>query len=133
MALVLKIAPRKHYFLEQLESQFKTHISKVRRFKKTNAEFMAIWQGDSEPLRQFIERFNNESLQLADRSEDFFISVFINGLKHEKLYRDLIFKPPHTMTNLLEQAYDFARRKREETRQSDKGKGKSLFTKKRTV
>lgn len=115
---------------EQLETQFKTNFSQLRRFQKTKAEFMAIRQGDSEPLRQFITRFNNESLQLADRSEDFLISAFINGLRHGKLYRDLISKPPSTLTSLLEQADDFARadeadkRKREETRRPDKGKGK---------
>lgn len=81
----------------------------ICRFQKTKAEFMAIRQGDSEPLRQFITRFNNESLQLADRSEDFLISAFINGLRHGKLYRDLISKPPLTLTSLLEQADDFAR------------------------
>lgn len=115
---------------EQLEAQFKTNFSQLRRFQKTKAEFMAIRQGDSEPLRQFITRFNNESLQLADRSEDFLISAFINGLRHGKLYRDLISKPPLTLTSLLEQADDFARadeadkKKREETRRSDRGKGK---------
>lgn len=99
-------------------------------FSKNKSRVHHGHQARSESLRQFIDRFNNESLQLADRFEDFLISAFINGLRHGKLYRDLISKPPHTMTSLLEQADDFARaddadrRKREETRRSDKGKEK---------
>lgn len=81
-------------------------------------------------MRQFIERFNNESLQLVRKSEDFLISAFINGLRHGKLYRHLISKPPPTMKSLFEQADDFAladgadRKNREETKTPDKEKGK---------
>lgn len=91
---------------------------------------MTIKQGDSEPLRQLVEWFNNESLQLVDHSKDFLISAFINGLRHRKLYRDLISIPPYTMDNHLEQANDFVKAdeadksKREETKRTDKIKGK---------
>lgn len=95
-----KLALESIFSYAQLKNQFKTHFSQMWRFQKTKAEFMAIRQGDAEPLRQFIEHFNNESLQLADRSEDFFISTFNNELRHIKLYRDLIPK--------LGQVYYFA-------------------------
>lgn len=80
-----KLPPGSISSYEELEQQFRAHFSQMKRFQKTKAEFMAIRQGESEPLGQFITRFNSESLQLADRSEDFPISAFINGLRHGKL------------------------------------------------
>lgn len=125
-----KLPPGSISSYAELEQQFRAHFSQMKRFQKTKAEFMAIRQGDSEPLRQFIDRFNSESLQLADGSEDFIISAFINGLRHGKLYRDLISKVPPTMESLLQQADDFARadeadrRKRDESKRHDKHKGR---------
>lgn len=103
-----KIPPASIFPYEELEHQFLAHFSQMRRFQKIKAEFMEIRQWESEPLRQFIERFNSESFQLADRSKDFLISAFINGLRYGKLYRDIIYKPPTSMESLLQQADDFA-------------------------
>lgn len=125
-----KLPPGSISSYEELEQQFRAHFSQMKRFQKTKAEFMAIRQGESEPLRQFITRFNSESLQPADRSEDFLLSAFINGLRHGKLYRDLISTVPTSLESLLQQADDIARadeaykKKRDESKRHDKSKGR---------
>ena len=59
-------------------------------------------------LRDYMVRFNNESLQDKDRDNKVIITTFINGLKLLKLYTEFIDKPLRTIRKMLDQPHERA-------------------------
>lgn len=69
---------------------------------------MAIKQRPEETLKEYMLRFNNESLQVKDRDDKVVMAAFINGLRLQKLYEEFVEKPPRTVREMLDRAHDRA-------------------------
>ena len=66
---------------------------------------MAIRQKPDESLRNFMIRFNTESLQIRDKDEKVVMAAFMNGLRVEELFYKLAEKLPGDMEELLTRAH----------------------------
>ncbi|CAJ2628951.1 unnamed protein product [Trifolium pratense] len=63
MAWYHSLPPRSIVSWMDLSDQFRRHFTASRKQPKTEAVLDAIFQGDNESLRSFIERFNKEAVQ----------------------------------------------------------------------
>ncbi|XP_027157185.1 uncharacterized protein LOC113758607 [Coffea eugenioides] len=66
---------------------------------------MAIRQRPDESLRNFMTRFNTESLQIRDKDEKVVMAAFMNGLRVEDLFYKLAEQPPENLEELLKRAH----------------------------
>ncbi|XP_027101032.1 uncharacterized protein [Coffea arabica] len=69
---------------------------------------MATRQRPDESLRNFMTRFNVESLQVRDKDEKVVMAAFMNGLRVEELFYKLVEKPPRNLEELLTRAHEAA-------------------------
>ncbi|XP_027091882.2 uncharacterized protein [Coffea arabica] len=69
---------------------------------------MSIRQRPDETLRNFMTRFNAESLQVRDKDEKMVMAAFTNGLRVEEIFYDLAKKPPANLEELLRRAHETA-------------------------
>ncbi|CAJ2652269.1 unnamed protein product [Trifolium pratense] len=67
MAWYHSLPPRSIVSWMDLSDQFRRHFTASRKQPKTEAVLDAIFQGDNESLRSFIERFNKEAVQYVKR------------------------------------------------------------------
>lgn len=68
----------------ELRNKFRTNFLQQRRFQKTQAEILGIHQLSDESLRDYLERFGKETLQMTDRSDGMMTGAFISGLRPRK-------------------------------------------------
>ncbi|GJV50467.1 retrotransposon gag domain-containing protein [Tanacetum coccineum] len=80
-----------------------------RRFQKTQAEILGIRQRSDESLRDYLQRFEKETLHMTDRSDGMMTGAFISGLRPGRFFKDLIARPPASMEDLFTQAHNFIR------------------------
>nr|XP_027096042.1 uncharacterized protein LOC113715937 [Coffea arabica] len=62
-------------------------------------------QKPDESLRNFMTRFNAESLQVRDKDEKVVMAAFTNGLRVEELFYEPAKKPPVNLEELLTRAH----------------------------
>ena len=72
---------------------------------------MTIHQKPEGSLREYMVRFNNESLQVRDRDDKVVMAAFINRLRMQKLYTEFVKKPPKSVREMLDQAHERANAK----------------------
>lgn len=95
---------------------------------------MNIHRGKDESLSDFFTRFNEESLQVKNRTDQLVIAAFMNGLNSRPFYTNFVQEAPTTMSRLMALVETFAkaeevnRKKRDGDRQTrktdEKDKGK---------
>ena len=62
---------------------------------------MSIHQRQDEPLREFVTRLNNETLQVKDFDHTVAIAAFTNDFKDKDFTKSLTKKPPKVFADLL--------------------------------
>ncbi|KAL2906303.1 Phenylalanine--tRNA ligase beta subunit [Bienertia sinuspersici] len=67
-----------------LESLFNQHFVAARKFGKTSIHLMACKQGEHEGLREYIRRFNAESLEIPNLEDSVAFAALMFGLKPNK-------------------------------------------------
>nr|GEX51306.1 hypothetical protein [Tanacetum cinerariifolium] len=93
----------------QLRDKFKANFLQQQRFQKTQVEILGIRQRPDELLKDYVARFNKETLHMVDRSDVVVSAAFISGLRPGRLFKDLIAKPPTSMEDLFTQTKNFIR------------------------
>ncbi|XP_027154924.1 uncharacterized protein LOC113754966 [Coffea eugenioides] len=117
------LAPGSIRSFPELARQFAAQFVSSKTYSKNAAHLMAIKQKPDESLRNFMTRFNTESLQIRDKDEKVVMAAFMNGLRAEELYCKLVEKPPGgleeflTRTHAAAIAEEAARLKRESDRE----------------
>ncbi|XP_027083659.2 uncharacterized protein [Coffea arabica] len=92
---------------------------------------MAIRQRPDESMRNFMTRFNAESLQVRDKDEKVVMAAFVNGLRVKELFYKLAEKPPKNLEELLTRAHaainaeEAGRLKKESDRELENRKGRT--------
>ena len=82
------LPPRSVRSFSQLARLFAAQFVSSRAYSKTTAHLMTVHQRPEESLREYMVRFNNESLQVRDRDDKVVMAAFVNGLRKQKLYTE---------------------------------------------
>ncbi|PWA49878.1 reverse transcriptase domain-containing protein [Artemisia annua] len=93
----------------QLRSKFRANFLQQRRFQKTQAERLGIRQRPEESLKDYLARFDKETLHMTDRSDGMMTGAFISELCPGRIFKDLIARPPLLLEDLYTQANNFIR------------------------
>nr|XP_027067442.1 uncharacterized protein LOC113693057 [Coffea arabica] len=99
------LAPGSIRSFPELARQFAAQFVSSKTYSKNAAHLMAIKQKPDESLRNFMTRFNTESLQIRDKDEKVVMAAFLNGLRAEELFYKLVEKPPGDLDELLTRAH----------------------------
>nr|AJE29373.1 putative gag protein [Coffea canephora] len=102
------LPPRSVRSFSQLARLFSAQFISSRAFSKSTAHLMTVQQRSEESLREYMVRFNNESLQIRDRDDKVVMAAFINGLRKQKLYTEFVEKPPKSVREMLDRAHEKA-------------------------
>ncbi|XP_027150455.1 uncharacterized protein LOC113750706 [Coffea eugenioides] len=102
------LPPKSISSFTQLARLFSAQFVSSRAFSKSTAHLMTIQQRVEESLREYMVRFNNESLQVRDRDDKVVMAAFINGLRKQKLYTELVERPPKSVREMLDRAHEKA-------------------------
>ncbi|MCI08238.1 hypothetical protein A2U01_0029314, partial [Trifolium medium] len=90
-----------------LTEQFRRHFTASRRHPKTVATFDAIYQGQDESLRNYIERFNKEVVQV-NTTDDMKHYLLERGLRpHSDFAKAVGIEKPQTLDELLAKAQPY--------------------------
>ncbi|XP_071907805.1 uncharacterized protein [Coffea arabica] len=115
----------------ELARQFAAQFVSSKVYARNATHLMSIRQRPDESLRNFMTRFNAESLQVRDKDEKVVMAAFTNGLRVEELFYDLAKKPPVNLEELLRRAHETAnaeeagRLKKESDREIGDRKGRT--------
>ncbi|XP_027169517.1 uncharacterized protein LOC113769251 [Coffea eugenioides] len=102
------LLPRSIRSFSQLARLFLAQFVSSRALSKSTAHLMTIQQRPEESLREYMVRFNNESLQIRDRDDKVVMAAFINGLRKQKLYTELVERPPKSVLEMPDRAHEKA-------------------------
>ncbi|MCI18273.1 hypothetical protein A2U01_0039427, partial [Trifolium medium] len=84
-----------------LKDQFKMHFIASRAQPKTEETLEAIVQGEDEPLRKYIERFNKEAIQV-DTTDDMKRYLLERGLRPRSDFAKVVgIEKPRSLAELL--------------------------------
>ncbi|KAL0403667.1 UNVERIFIED_CONTAM: hypothetical protein Sradi_2007500 [Sesamum radiatum] len=92
---------------DQLIQKFTFHFASKRKQKRSATYLFNIRQGESESLKNFIGRFNNETLEVQDLRIDMIVSILIHGLKKGPLASALARDPPEDVEQLMKIAQKY--------------------------
>ncbi|XP_027151788.1 uncharacterized protein LOC113751836 [Coffea eugenioides] len=133
------LAPGSIRNFTELARQFAAQFVSSKTYSKNAAHLMAVKQKPDESLKNFMTRFNTESLQIRDKDEKVVMAAFMNGLRVEELYYKLVEQPPKNLGELLTRAHAAAnaeeacRLKRESDRELGDRRGRGNPSESRDV
>ncbi|XP_043717724.1 uncharacterized protein LOC122665638 [Telopea speciosissima] len=76
--------------------------------KKTTTNLLAVKQRSDESIRDYIARFNVESLEIKDLDDAMVFNTLHNGITNHDLVKSLALDPVMTMPQLLDHCYQYA-------------------------
>ena len=112
MSWFSSLPPRSISIFKKLRKKFVSHFKNSIAHKKTSITLMSIRQRQDEPLREFVTRFNNETLQVKDFNHIVAIAAFTNDLRDKDFTKSLIKKPPKVFADLLLRAKKYINTKK---------------------
>ncbi|KAL0453504.1 UNVERIFIED_CONTAM: hypothetical protein Slati_1328500 [Sesamum latifolium] len=92
---------------EQLVQKFTFHFASKRKQKRSVTYLFNIRQKEDESLKNFIGRFNNETLEIQDLRIDMMVSILIHGLKKGPFASALARDPPEDVEQLIRVAQKY--------------------------
>ncbi|KAK6161937.1 hypothetical protein DH2020_001778 [Rehmannia glutinosa] len=66
---------------KELAQEFLNHFVSNKRYKKALAHLMGVHQKQDESLRDFIQRFNKEALEIEDLDQSVALAALMNGVR----------------------------------------------------
>ncbi|XP_056697378.1 uncharacterized protein [Spinacia oleracea] len=97
------------FSFRQIHEDFvRRFISKVER-KKTSGELMSISHKHKEPLREYLTRFNNESITIPDFQQEITVLALLRGMQDCELKKYLGRKSFTTLGEDLKKANEYIR------------------------
>ncbi|XP_075645725.1 uncharacterized protein LOC142616847 [Castanea sativa] len=102
-----KISPGTIANFEQLSESFVRHVIGGQRHKKPMGHLLNIRQVKGESMRQYVDRFNKEVLQVYVVEDQITLTTFQAGLFPGDFYFSITKTPPKTMTKLLHKPHKY--------------------------
>ncbi|XP_056690374.1 uncharacterized protein [Spinacia oleracea] len=104
-----KLPARSIFSFRQIQEDFvRRFISKVER-KKTSGELMSISQRPKELLREYLTRFNNESITIPDLQQEIAVLALLRGMQECEFKRYLGRKSFTSLGEALRKANEYIR------------------------
>ncbi|XP_050222521.1 uncharacterized protein LOC126672612 [Mercurialis annua] len=79
------------------KARFRTNIP----MQKSSSDLRKCKQGDQETLKNFVERFNKEAVQIENLNHDTAIEAMKIGTRFEELRDKILMKKPTTFQDLM--------------------------------
>ncbi|XP_020547587.1 uncharacterized protein LOC110011573 [Sesamum indicum] len=92
---------------EQLVQKFIFHFASKRKQKRSATYLFTIRQKENETLKNFMGRFNNETLEVQDLRIDIMVNILIHGLKKGPFASALARDPPTNVEQLMRLAQKY--------------------------
>ncbi|KAL2243316.1 UNVERIFIED_CONTAM: hypothetical protein Sindi_0449600 [Sesamum indicum] len=86
---------------EQLVHKFNFHFASKKKQKRSATHLFNIRQMEDETLKNFIGRFNNETLEVQELRIDMLVSILIHGLRKSSFASALARDPPTDVEQLM--------------------------------
>ena len=84
-----------------LSKLFVSHYIRAQRQRRPAAYLPTIRQKKDETLREYVGRFNQETLAVDDVDDKVAVTAFMSGIRTGKLLFSLSKRPPHDMAELM--------------------------------
>ncbi|XP_042439900.1 uncharacterized protein LOC122025196 [Zingiber officinale] len=94
------------YFLD-FKMTFLHRFAISKKYQKTDHCLFALKQGPTEPLRSYINRFNQVAQDVPTATLEILMSVFSHGLGEGEFFRDLIKNPARNFDEMVEKAASY--------------------------
>ncbi|RWW35385.1 hypothetical protein BHE74_00059687, partial [Ensete ventricosum] len=107
-----------------LAKEFELNFLVSARPRPTTASLLGMAQGSDEPLSQFVGRFTSQVQGIPDLHPSLAIQAFLTGLRPSRFFWSLLERPPMTLPEMLQLAYQYMEAetliacKRDETKRS---------------
>ena len=92
------LPPRSISTFKELGEKFVSHFKSSITYKKTFITLMFIRQRQDKPLREFMIRFNNETLEVKVFDHTIAIAAFTNGLRDKDFTKSSLRSPPRSLS-----------------------------------
>ncbi|XP_043710455.1 uncharacterized protein LOC122659405 [Telopea speciosissima] len=102
-----KLKPNLIQSFTELAKAFVNRFQSSVKQKKTVANLMAVKQRSDESIRDYITRFNAESLEIKDLDDAMAFNALHNGVTNHDLVKSLTLDPVATMPQLLDRCYQY--------------------------
>ncbi|KAL2240129.1 UNVERIFIED_CONTAM: Retrovirus-related Pol polyprotein from transposon [Sesamum indicum] len=86
---------------EQLVQKFNFHFASKKKQKRSATHLFNIRQREDETLKNFMGRFNNETLEVQELRIDMLVSILIHGLRKGSFASALARDPPYDVEQLM--------------------------------
>ncbi|GKV39926.1 hypothetical protein SLEP1_g47620 [Rubroshorea leprosula] len=88
----------------QLAKLFSNKFASQRENKRTATKLMQVNQREGESLRDYMQRFNKATLDIANIPDTICLSALLHGLKRVRFLDDLLENPPRTWNEVNDRA-----------------------------
>ncbi|KAL3518680.1 hypothetical protein ACH5RR_021269 [Cinchona calisaya] len=92
-----------------LAKSFLGHFRSKSILQKDTSHLMNIRQRSEESLSKFLDRFNDEVVQIKNVDERILVAAFCSGIKPGNFNAELAKRMPSSYSELLERASEFIR------------------------
>ncbi|XP_042409901.1 uncharacterized protein LOC121999266 [Zingiber officinale] len=89
------------------KTAFLRRFASSKKYQKTNHCLFALKQGPTEPLRSYINRFNQVAQDVPTATSEILMSVFSHELGEGEFFRDLIKNPARNFDKMVEKAASY--------------------------
>ncbi|KAL0433160.1 UNVERIFIED_CONTAM: hypothetical protein Slati_2650300 [Sesamum latifolium] len=86
---------------QEFRSLFLHQFASSRKLRKTELSLFTVRQKDNEPLKEYLQRFNAEALEVPSTIQEVKASAFLQGLLDGDFFKSLAKKPVSKFDALL--------------------------------
>ncbi|XP_050217585.1 uncharacterized protein LOC126668425 [Mercurialis annua] len=91
----------------ELATAFKARFRTNIPLQKNSSDLRKCQQGESETLKNFVDRFNKEAVQIEHLNHDTAIEAMKMGTRYERLRDKILMKKPSTFQELMAIAHKY--------------------------
>ncbi|XP_058078600.1 uncharacterized protein LOC131226913 [Magnolia sinica] len=102
-----QLKPKSIGSFAELSKLFLTQFISGKKSRKPTTHLFTLKQGNKESLKDFIARFNEEALLVADYDNKMALSAMFSGLKEGKFTFSIEKNPPTTLAELISRAQKY--------------------------
>ncbi|XP_021855378.2 uncharacterized protein [Spinacia oleracea] len=97
------------YSFRQLQAAFLSRFVSKQKRKKSSGELMSFAQRDREPLRDYLTRFNNESITIPNLQQEVAVLALMRGMQECEFKKYLSRKSYTNLGDVLHKANEYIR------------------------